>query len=161
MFEEFILPHISPYFRPLQRHLIAFWRALHPQISQDILPRSQKGIHSLAKPEHILNVFKTALNDPALVDELKGPQFTRQTFISWCSNLCSKWLGCRWRRFYVTLLICGWSPLERYYWQASSARVEFDSLAPFSFNFCVVVFIYFRLHLRRSFCCSLLRSLAY
>jgi len=74
MFEELMLPHISPYFQPLQKHLVAFLHALHPQITQDMLPRSKQGIHSRAKPEHILNVFKTALNDPTLIDELKkGP----------------------------------------------------------------------------------------
>jgi hypothetical protein len=71
MFEELILPHISPYFRPLRQHLVDFWRALHPQITQDMLPRGKLGIHSQAKPEDILKVFKTALDDPALINELQ------------------------------------------------------------------------------------------
>ena len=74
MFENVILPHISPYFRPLREHLVAFWHALHPQITQNTLPRGEDGVHSLAKPEHIIEVFKKALQDPALIDELKwGP----------------------------------------------------------------------------------------
>ena len=66
--------HISSYFQPLQPHLIAFWHALHPQITPTTLPRGEDGIRSQAKPEKIIEIFKQALQDPILIDELKrGP----------------------------------------------------------------------------------------
>jgi hypothetical protein len=36
-----------------------------------MLPCGKLGIHSQAKPEDILKVFKTALDDPALINELQ------------------------------------------------------------------------------------------
>jgi len=70
-FEELILPHISPYFAPLQKYLLAFWRALHPSTpSSPALGRS--GIHSVAKPQDIIEVFKEALDDPLLIKEMQS-----------------------------------------------------------------------------------------
>lgn len=69
MFEDVILPHISPYFLPLKPHLIAFWRALHPCGSEG-LPLRNHG-RSCATAQEILAVFKDALDDEELTNEAR------------------------------------------------------------------------------------------
>lgn len=64
-FETVILPHISPYFKPLKPHLLAFWHALYPR-GPSTLPAGMSDSHSLATCQSIINVLKLALQDNAL-----------------------------------------------------------------------------------------------
>ena len=72
-FEIYVLPFISPYFDPLRTHLISLWRTLHP-IATNPEPGAQGAARSFANPIDIINVFRTALQDPILIGQTKNPE---------------------------------------------------------------------------------------
>lgn len=67
-FEDFVLPHISPYFIPLQRHISSLWDSLLPQRSTK--PSIGKdAVHSDVTCSDILEVFKIILLDKSLISQ--------------------------------------------------------------------------------------------
>jgi len=68
-FESHILPHISPYFNPLKKYLIAFRNVLLPK--RFLSNRSKEAVHSLTTCRRVINVLKAALLDKKLIDEAR------------------------------------------------------------------------------------------
>jgi hypothetical protein len=64
LFETHILSGISPYFKPISPYIAKLWHEILPD-------RSKPGISSNVTCMDIIKVFKTALLDPALIDEAK------------------------------------------------------------------------------------------
>jgi hypothetical protein len=74
LFEARILDHISPYFQPISAHIAALWLAVLPK-------RPEVGIDWRYMCSHVtcmelIDVFKTALLDPNLIDEAKNSELT-------------------------------------------------------------------------------------
>jgi hypothetical protein len=65
-FKTHILPGISPYFKPLKRHLSCFKRVLFP--SQFA---GGQAAHSVATAESVIDILKTALLDQRLINDAK------------------------------------------------------------------------------------------
>jgi hypothetical protein len=72
-FENHVLPFISPYFFPLRSHLVSLWRTLHP-ITTNPAPADPGAARSFANPIDIINVFRTALQDPILIGLAKNSE---------------------------------------------------------------------------------------
>jgi len=71
-FEEDILPHISPYFKPLKPHISALWGVLFPhRLTQPIV--GKEAMHSTATCADVINVFKSAFEDKSLIEEANQP----------------------------------------------------------------------------------------
>lgn len=71
-FEEDILPHISPYFKPLKPHISALWNVLFPQrLTQPMV--GKEATHSTATCLDVINIFKSAFGDELLIEEAIKP----------------------------------------------------------------------------------------
>ena len=70
-FEERILPHISPFFKPLVPYLKKFWSVLHPQRTEKVVPVGRASCHGTATCHDIVDVLKSALLDKELINQAR------------------------------------------------------------------------------------------
>lgn len=71
-FETDVLPHISPYFKPLQPHISALWNILFPhRLTRPSI--GKEATHSTATCADVINVFKSVFQDESLIEEAKQP----------------------------------------------------------------------------------------
>jgi hypothetical protein len=72
LFEEDILPFISPYFKPIIPFISELWNILFPQrLTKPTV--GKESMRSSATCLNVINAFKSVLQDKALQEEAKNP----------------------------------------------------------------------------------------
>jgi hypothetical protein len=71
-FDEDILPHISPYFSPLEPYISRLWNILFPgRLTNTTVGKNPT--HSTATCREVIDIFKSALGDEKLLMEARNP----------------------------------------------------------------------------------------